>query len=182
MEDHSDPPEIDISLSRPSVSRPSILQQHAAAHFASTTSPEDEIRQAMMLDQLYRPRGSSSSSPNGTPSLDEGQDPLMQLLQQISGAGGSLGGMPGMPPGMESMMSGMMGGGMGGGTQAVEPKADRSGVWWPILHALGALMISFWALRTSPGLFDGTELARTESANFARTEKPVCTPLPSVFT
>lgn len=172
-ESHSDPPEVDISLTRPTLSsRPSILQQHAAAHFSSTVSPEDDIRQAMMLDQLYRPRGSSSSSPSGTPSLDEGQDPLMQLLQQISGAGGGLGGMPGMPPGMESMMSGMMGG-IGEGVQAAEQKADRSGVWWSILHALGALMISFWTLRASPVVFDGSQLARTESAGLTRSEKPV---------
>lgn len=174
MEDHPDPAEFDISLSRPPVSsRPSILQQHAAAHFSST-SLEDDIRQAMMLDQLYRPRGSSSSTPSGTPGLDEGQDPLMQLLQQISGAGGGLGGMPGMPPGIENIMGGMMGG-MGDGTQAaVEQKAVRSTVWWSILHALGALLISFWTLRSSPIAFDGSQLARTESANLTRSEKPVC--------
>ena len=135
----------------------------------------------MMLDQLYRPRGSSISSPDGNPSMEEGQDPLMLLLQQLSGAGsgfsgmggmGGIGGMGGMPPGMESMMSGMMGG-TGIPTQTVESRIDRWSTLWVILHALGALILSFWALRGNPGIFDGSELSRTESVNQARSEKPV---------
>ncbi|KAA8905381.1 hypothetical protein FN846DRAFT_907498 [Sphaerosporella brunnea] len=168
---HADPPEVDISRPspRPSVPpRPSALQQHAAAHFTSTTSPEDEIRQAMMLDQLYRPRGSPGSTPNDTPGLGEGQDPLMQLLQQISGAGG----FPSVE-GMENIMGGASGaGGMGGSAQAVESKGDRWGMWWTVLHALSAFMLAIWALRSHPGVFDGSEMMRVESANVAASEKP----------
>jgi hypothetical protein len=123
-----------------------------------------------MMDQLYRPRGSSGSSPSGTPGLSEGQDPLMQLLQQISGGGAF--------PGMESMMSGMMGGaggagGVGGGAQAVEQKGDRWGMWWSVVHALAAFMLAIWAVRSYPGVFDGSESMRAESATLAASDKPV---------
>jgi hypothetical protein len=133
-----------------------------------------------MMDQLYRPRGSSGSSPSGTPGLSEGQDPLMQLLQQISGGGAFPGmeGAGGLPPGMESMMSGMMGGaggagGVGGGAQAVEQKGDRWGMWWSVVHALAAFMLAIWAVRSYPGVFDGSESMRAESATLAASDKPV---------
>lgn len=98
-----------------------------------------------------------------------------------------MGGMGGMPPGMESMMSGMMGGmgGMGGmppgmGQQASEPRKDRWSVWWMLIHALGALLLSVWTLKSNTAIFDGTEMSRTLSSNLTRDEKPVCHTLPPI--
>jgi hypothetical protein len=140
-----------------------------------------------MMDQLFGPRASAGRDLGNVSGL-EGQDPLMQLLQKISGAGGGFPGMDGMPPGMENMMGGMMGGmggmggmsgmsgmggSMGGGSQTVESGRNHWDMWWTVIHALGAIILSLWALKSNPGVFDGTEISRTESANLARSEKPV---------
>ncbi|KAF8539928.1 hypothetical protein BDD12DRAFT_835998 [Trichophaea hybrida] len=163
---HDDPPENEIPrFLGPLTSRPSALEAHQAAHFAPKTSPEDELREAYMMDQLFGLRGRESDF----------------------GAGGGFPGMDGMPPGMENMVGGMMGemggiggiggmGGMGGigggGSQTVESGRNRWDMWWTVLHTLGAIVLSLWALKSNPGVFDGTEISRTESANLARSEKP----------
>jgi len=182
---HDDPPESEVpQFLSSSPSRPSAFQAHQAAHFAPKTSPEDELREAYMMDQLFGPRASAGRDLGNVSGL-EGQDPLMQLLQKISGAGGGFPGMDGMPPGMENMMGGMMGGmggmsgmsgmggSMGGGSQTVESGRNHWDMWWTVIHALGAIILSLWALKSNPGVFDGTEISRTESANLARSEKPV---------
>lgn len=128
-----------------------------------------------MMDHMCRPR-SPADPAVGAPPADD--DVLMQLLRQISGGGAGFPGMAGMPPGMESMMSGMMGmGGMGGGAAEPAPeqkRKDRWSIWWTLAHALCAFFLATWALRMNPAVFDGTEMSRTESANLARNEKPVC--------
>ena len=134
-----------------------------------------------MLDQLYGQRHSQAAAAaagggggglGGDASAMEGHDPLMQLLQQISGAGGGFPGMEGLSPGM---MSGIMGGN-DGPAQTADPSAtnrEQWGMWWAVVHALAALVLSLWALRSNPMAFDGSQMTRIESANLARSEKPV---------
>ena len=83
--------------------------------------------------------------------------------------------MEGLSPGM---MGGMMGD-MGGPAQAADPTAtnrEQWGMWWAVVHALSALLLSLWTLRSSPMVFDGSEMSRIESANLTRSEKPVLPP------
>ncbi|KAI5818149.1 hypothetical protein BZA77DRAFT_386216 [Pyronema omphalodes] len=175
----ADPPEIDISRIMGTLPpRPSATQAHAAAHFASQPSPEDELREAYMMDQLYSQR--KGAKPQEEPSPG-GMDPMMMLMQQIAGAGS---GMGGMPPGMEGLMGGMggMGGipGMGGmpgmgampGAQPQQEKKDKWQMLWTVVHAIFAAMLAIWAVRSSSVKFDGSELSRADSKFLSRDEKP----------
>jgi hypothetical protein len=156
-----DPPEIDISkFNARSSPRPgSTASSYPATHFTSTTSPEDELQQAMMMDQLYRLRG-ASSTPATPLEGDDGEDPLMKLLQQISGCAG-------LPPAM-----------MGGKPPAiVEPQQARWSMLWSVLHAAGATSLALWTLKShveAVGRFDGTVEQRTESINLVKSQRPVC--------
>lgn len=117
-----------------------------------------------MMDQLFGGGGAETQ-----------QEPLQQLLRQMTGGGG---GLPGME-GVESMVNGMMAGGGAGGAIGPPPKRkDRWSIWWTLVHALGALLLSLWALSSNPHVFSGTQMARVESAALEKSEKPVITPPP----
>jgi len=111
---------------------------------------------------------------NGTP----GQDPMMDMLQQMlgqfsgEGAGGpGLGGPGGADnplAGMLSAMGGMGGMGgmpgmMGGQTTQVQPPQDVYGRWWKLLHAVCAMGLAMYAVWTMGGGFNGTKRMRALS-------------------
>jgi len=164
-----DPPEIDISQQ----STPA--RTHAAAHFSPTVSGEEELRQALMMDQVYRAQGADK-----TPGMDDRVDPFMQLFQQM--AGGPFQGMENMggldmpprmdiPPGMESMLSGMMDAQRGQET-ATESKTNGWAIWWTLLHAVVAMVVAVGALTSGATPFDGSEKQRIQSANVPASAKP----------
>ena len=165
-----DPPEIDISQQ----STPA--RTHATAHFSPTVSGEEELRQALMMEQAYGAQGVEK-----TPGMDDRVDPFMQLFQQMSGSPfqgmenmGGLNMPPRMdiPPGMENMLSGMMSAQRGQGT-AMESKSDGWAIWWTLLHAAVAMMVAVGALTSGSTPFDGSEKQRIQSANLAASAKPV---------
>ncbi|OCK85748.1 hypothetical protein K432DRAFT_342621 [Lepidopterella palustris CBS 459.81] len=94
------------------------------------------------------PQPSSGSDPN--------QSPMMEMLQQILGAGGGDSNNPQMPPnvppGLAQMFSGMQ-------TPTAEPPARSSAYLWRIVHALFSLTLALYiTLSTS---FTGSKLSRT---------------------
>ncbi|KAI5800038.1 hypothetical protein EDC01DRAFT_628551 [Geopyxis carbonaria] len=175
-----DPPDIDISVADHAHAYPSLSR--------GAISAEDELRQAMMMDSLFRQPVPGAASSPGTPGAD---DPFMQLFQQMGGMGigptpgmpgtdsdiGSIGGMGGLG-GLASLagMAGMGGAGgipgMSGMGQQVAPSVSRNTLLWKILHSLVAMALALWAINMGSNIFDGSKLQRAESLNLTANAKP----------
>lgn len=100
----------------------------------------------------------------GQPQSGEGaQDPVMAMMQQITGM---MGGNPqdpndpNQPPQLPPVLQAMMGGGMNG-EAAVSP-TNSSAYLWRIAHALFAASLAFYVSLTST--FTGSKLARATSS------------------
>lgn len=109
---------------------------------------------------------------DGTP----GQDPMMDMLQQMLGQfSGEAGGGPGGPGGADNPLAGMlsamggmggmggMPGMMGGQSTQVQPPQDVYGKWWKLLHAVCAMGLAMYAVWTMGGGFNGSKRMRALS-------------------
>lgn len=176
--DHADPDEVDISnhYYEPQTRTPIQRSQSAGQQQQQQQQIDDDTLRQMMLGMDPGSLGGGmgqdpfGSAPgqnpfagfpgmSGAPGADAGNDPMMQLLQQMMGGMGGApgGGQAGVPsfPGMPGMP------GMGMQGQAEAAAVDPYAYVWRIVHAVFALSLGLYiALTTS---FTGTKYAREAS-------------------
>lgn len=139
-----DPDEVDISQNASGYGTPS--RQNAGSN-------QDPLATAMFqMQQNQQQQGGEGSAE---------QDPMVQMMQQLSGL---MGGNPqdpnAPPPDLPFPLKMMMGGG-GQGTKEEAPPATGSAYLWRIVHAVFAFVLATYIALTST--FNGTKLGRSQS-------------------
>ncbi|KAI9844551.1 MAG: hypothetical protein M1837_005510 [Sclerophora amabilis] len=168
-----DPGEVDISqhFYKPaSTPRPSQPYQQPQQQSAMS---DEQLRQMML--NFDGPRPGSTAGPQGLPQFppsnagasqipgSDGEDPMMQMLQQMLGGAGDgdgarlpgLGG-GGLPPDLLAQMMGQGGSGTNGSGE--KSLNEQYAYVWRILHALFAITLGMYIITTTS--FTGTKIER----------------------